>query len=467
VIRANEGSTPSRHLMKFYKFQEIDLGYLADVMREHGGAYLGWDRGCGKTLGAIAIADELAARRVLVVAPNTAKSTVWEPAVRQFLPDYAVAVLPNSKPKRERMLAQIKNDKGPIVLIVHYEALHLIAKTRSDGRGWDRYGTWDLVIADEAHRIKNPSTKMARSLKKVPARFKLALSGSIIQNHADELFSPLQWLFPDRYKSKWRDWNDRYLDYVDSGFARVPVGVKLNRLDDMRAELGVFMAYRRKEDELDLPKRTDQTLYVELSNEQRRVYDDLEVWCLAQIDEWKTVKAADGIALFGKLRQVATGIDLVAENIADSTKMDVALELITDNPDEQTVVFSWYKLSGRAMADRLAQAGIKAAVIDGDVKHEDRATRIEAFTRGEYQVLCGTISTMGESVNLQNASSAIFLDRSWNPAQNQQAEDRIYRIGQKNPVTITHLVARDTVDQTRVSPVLNTKDALRRLILGA
>lgn len=78
----------------------------------------------------------------------------------------------------------------------------------------------------------------------------------------------------------------------------------------------------------------------------------------------------------------------------------------------------------------------------------------------------GTISTLGESVTLHRANNAIFLDRSWNPAANQQAEDRIYRIGQERPVTITHIVAKDTVDEENVLPALADKQALRRMILG-
>jgi SNF2 family DNA or RNA helicase len=88
------------------------------------------------------------------------------------------------------------------------------------------------------------------------------------------------------------------------------------------------------------------------------------------------------------------------------------------------------------------------------------------FQAGERRVFVGTLATLSESVNLQRASNAIFLDRHWNPATNVQAADRIYRIGQTKPVTITHLVARDTVDELRVLPALASKEALRRSIFG-
>jgi SNF2 family DNA or RNA helicase len=458
--------TLAREGKSLYEFQDLDIAYVEAVLRQHGGAYIGWERGLGKTLATCCLIDSLEAQRTLVVAPNTAKDSVWRDELEHWFPDFDIEVLPNEKRKRERLLEDLRTtgSERPLVLVVHYEALHIIAG--KNGRGWDKYGEWDLMVLDEAHRIANPKTKMARAAKKVPARARVALSGSIIQNHAEELFSVLQWLHPDRYKSKWRDWNDRFLDYVDGGYGRVCVGVKPERLDEMRTELGVFMVYRRKEDELDLPSKTEQTLLVDLSAQQRRVYEELRDSYLSRLDDGAVVKASDGLVLLTRLRQVATGLDLLAEDVADSSKLDLALELIEDNQDEQFVVVSWYKAAAYALTERLEARNIPTFVVTGDTAQSERADCFSAFTSGDARVLVGTLSTMGESVNLQTASNAVFLDRSWNPATNAQAADRIYRIGQTKPVTITHIVARDTVDELNVLPALQNKDALRRIILG-
>jgi len=461
----------------FYAFQEIDLGYLAAVLETHGGAYLGWERGLGKTLGACALIDDLDCNQVLVVAPNTAKVSVWAAEVERWLPWMRCLVLPNQREKRERMMREVrqlvKDNCEPFVLIVHYEALSIItgkkAKKRGKGvelgAGWAKYGKWDLVVADEAHRIKEPKAQMARSLKKVPSHKRLALSGSIIQNHAEELFSVLQWLFPTQYSSKWRDWNNRYLDYIFTPY-RTCIGVLLEKVEEMRQELGVFMVYRRKEDELDLPLKTEQTLLVDISPAQRVAYDELLRTCLTELDDGTRVKAAEGLVMLTRLRQIASGLDLLARDVTDSSKLDLAMDLITDNPDEAFVVFTWYKANAHTLADRLQSAGVGAFVVDGDVPHEARADYIERFQAGEGRVFIGTLSTLGESVTLHRATNAIFIDRSWNPATNVQAADRIYRIGQEKPVTITHLVARNTVDEYRVLPAIANKEALRRAILG-
>jgi len=462
--------------LSFYDFQSIDAGYIADVLRSHGGAYIGWERGLGKTLGTCALFDALACLTALVVCPNTAKDSVWGDEIRRWLPYIEVVVMGNTAAQRDKALGkftQLKDNGYPVVLVTHYEALAVIAgkgtrKGRGSvplGKGWDKHGPFDLVVADEAHRLKNPKAQMSRAIKRVPARYKLALSGSIIQNHTDELFSVLQWLYPDRYKAQWRDWNDRFLDYVDGPFGKVCIGVKLEALDKLREELGVFMVYRRKEDELDLPTRTDQTLLVELSVSQREAYNDLLATCRAELADGTSIKAADGLVMLGRLRQIATGLDLLGD-VADSTKLDLACDLIADAEDDAFVVFGWFKASLRALADRLAARGIDSWSVDGDVPHAKRSEYIARFQDGERRVFLGTLSTLSESVTLTRANNAILLDRSWNPSTNVQAEDRIYRIGQDKTVTITHIVAKDTVDELRVTPTLANKEALRALILG-
>src|SRR5690242_17893257 len=104
--------------VQLYKYQEIDLGFMAEVLRQHGGAYLGWSRGLGKTLGAAAIMDELDAQRTLIVAPNTSKHAVWEAELNRFLPRVKVLVLPNDKVKRERMMVNqvLPRVQGPMAL---------------------------------------------------------------------------------------------------------------------------------------------------------------------------------------------------------------------------------------------------------------------------------------------------------------------------------------------------------------
>jgi SNF2 family DNA or RNA helicase len=432
---------------------------------------LGTISGLGKTLGACTIIEDLKCRKVLICCPNTAKAAVWAPELQRFCPWLEVVVLRNTRSQREKDLgyvAQLIAADKPFALVVHYESLAIIDTERKTG--WRKLvgaEGFDIVIADEAHRISNVKAKMTRALKRVPTKRKLALSGSIIMNRADELFSVLQWLFPDTYRSKWRDFNDRYLDYVDSTYGKVCVGVRIERLEELRQELGVFLAYRTKEDELDLPRRTDETRLIELTAPQQKAYDDLRDTCMSQLDDGSIITAQDGLVLLGRLRQVATGLDLVSGELVDSSKQDFAVELIQDNPDEPFVVFTWWRASAYSLAKRLDKLGIENYCVTGDTKPALRAEYIKDFQAGQRRVFIGTLSTISESITLHRASNAIVLDRSFNPSVNQQAEDRIYRIGQERPVTITNIVAAGTVDELRVLPILTEKSELRKLILGA
>jgi SNF2 family DNA or RNA helicase len=130
------------------------------------------------------------------------------------------------------------------------------------------------------------------------------------------------------------------------------------------------------------------------------------------------------------------------------------------------VVFGWYKPSLAALALRLQEEDIDSWLIDGDVPQKARGPIITAFQNGQKRVLLGTISTMGESINLQRANHVIRVDRCFNPAMNQQAVDRVDRQGQERECYLTDIVAEDTVDDLVVLPNLANKDALRAVVFG-
>ncbi len=458
--------------MALHNFQRNDLTYLAGILKTHGAAYLGWERGLGKTLGSIALAENLGAERILVISSNTAKNSVWLPEWERWAAERGLpfAALPNLKAKREALVDQLARDHGPFVLFAHYESLQIIGKTRARNRGWDRLGDWDFVAADEAHHLANKKSLQTQALKRIPAKHKLAVSGSIISNHAGELYSQLNWLFPKRYSNELRDWNDRFLDWVELEGHREYIGVRIDRLPELRDELGRFMVYRTKHETLDLPPITIQDLPIELGARQRKLYDDLARDAIASLPSGETISATNGLALLTKLRQVATGLGLVDPELVDSSKIDAALDLVKDSPDEAFLIFSYFVPAAEALAGRLRAAGIETYLVHGGVNHDDRSRFISEFQAGQGRVFIGTLGTLGESVTLSRASNVLFLDRAWNPQLNDQSIDRAaggfraLQVGR--PITVQNLVARDTVDETRVTPVLSSKAAVRAVILG-
>lgn len=456
-------------------YQRIDLSYADGILRMHDAFYLGWSRGLGKTLGTACLIDSLDCGATLVVAPNQAKTNTWADELAWATPWLHVLVLGNTEAQRDRTLAQAKRwyQAGvSFVLIVHYEALAVIAGKRKNSKGksvgvldgWKNLRiTWDMKVLDEGHRIANPDALQSKAAKKVPADKSLILSGSVFQNAWEELFSPLQFLFPRRFKSRWRDFNDRFLDYVDSGYGKVCVGVKEGQEDALREELGVYMVIRDKES-----KAIPEVVKVPLNPGQRVAYDTLVEECLAELEDGTRVKAEVGIAMLTRLRQMATGLDIFSSDITDSSKLDAAEATIHKYlpRGDDFVVFCWYKPSAYRLAERLAAAGVESFVVTGDVPMKERTDLIHRFQKGERRVFIGTIPTMGESINLQCANHVVRIDRSYNPAANLQAVDRVDRQGQRRTVYLTDIIAEDTVDELVVLPNLANKEALRAMILG-
>lgn len=485
-------------------YQVRDLGYAVAALRKYGGFYLGWDRGLGKTVGAAAVADDLDVKSMLVIAPNTAKQNTWAAELEWACPWLTVLVMPNDKGQRARCLEQalaLAAAGTPFVLVIHYEGLALVAEkqthvtkrgqyeTDDEGNvkldengkkiplvvklrtprikgGWDKLGiTWDLIAADEGHRLANPEAQMVKAACKIPAKARLVLSGSVFQNEWEELFGPLHFMLPDVYKHKDLHWCSRFLDYVENGYRKVCVGVLPHREEAMREELGRFLVIRQKQN-LAIVRRHK----VQLSPEQRRVYEELGNRLLADLPNGERIKTEDGIALLGKLRQVAAGLDAFdPDKITDSSKLDEAQRRIEKSlaKGNEIVVFVWHKAIGHALERRLAVAGIDSWVIDGDVTHTERNRRIKAFQGGEKRVIIGSISTMGESINLQRANHVIRIELSFNPALNQQAVDRVDRQGQEREVYCDDIIAENTVDETTVLPSLANKEALRAVVFGA
>lgn len=448
-----------RAVLKAY--QVPDLAYLHARLSTDGGAYNGWDRGLGKTLGALIQVEQLGATHVIVVTPRRSILPTWVPEAAKWRPDLPVYQVGSNATARRRAVGDWQREGG--LLLCHYEALRLIE--------WKKCRV-DLVIVDEAHRLANGGPPQGsrvpafyKALKKIPADHRLAMSGSIITNGAEDLFGALHWLFPDAYRSRWRDWMERFMLVAEVDGRQVPLGVRPDALDALRAELASFMVVRSKDDELDLPPRINLVHRVELTPGQRRAYDDLAERFYTQLEDGTPVSAPSVVAQLTRLRQVATGLDLVSGEIQDSAKLDYVEDLVRDNLPHKTVVFGWHRATVDALERRLSDVGAVAAHGGYDERHTTSA--VERFqTDPDVKVIIATIKTLGESVTLHAAADVVFVEHSWTAADMDQAADRVRRIGQTRRVTLTEVVAADTIDEHLVLPTVRTKSEIRRLLFG-
>lgn len=423
--------------------------------------------GLGKTLGTAMIIDGWDANFVFIACPNSAKRDPWVDGLTRFCPWLQPVVVGNNAKARSRALdeAAERMDAGePTALICHYEAIGLIEG--SNKRGWNRLGRWDLKVCDEAHTLKSRAAKRTAAFRRLQSVGTLLLSGSVMSGAAESLFVPFQVMQPKRYRSQWRDWNDRFLEVVDGDFGQIVIGPKLHRLAEFRGELSESLVVRLAADHLDIPKPHVKDHHVTLTPLQARVYREVADDLMADLPDGDVIATTDGAPLVTALRRVTACVP-DGKGSYESAKLDRCMELIEAAGDSQIVVFTWHKEPGYALIDRLAAAGIGAGLVNGDRSQAARAETVGLFKRGGLRVLVATMATLSMAANLQNASVVITLEESFDPIDNEQAIGRVVRQGQTVHASVHHIRALDSVDDLHVLPAGMAKTELRRLILGA
>jgi SNF2 family DNA or RNA helicase len=463
-----------------------------DFFMTHPHSILADEMGTGKTLQAIATVQEARCRAsyfaetetfpgtadllnqpILVVCPNSLRGT-WADEIDGWTdtPEARVQIIDGKNPTKRRAQADADAD----YFVVNWEKLRLMPELAKK--------SWGAVIADEAHRAKNRKAQQTKALWKLKAPIQLALTGTPIMSSPAELWSILRWLRPEQYTGYW-PFHYSYVDEYNTAWGAVVTGVK--NPDQLRFELADKLVRRTKRDVLkDLPPKTHVHIPVDLKPAQRRLYDEATTALLLDIKEVladqpdkaeQAVKAAEagdvkafvgliphGAARIMRQRQIASTPALLG-GPDESGKFDAAEEIIRDNPGRPFVVFTWFADSARIMAQRLAKGKpkLRVATIAGD---DDPDPIKDAFQNGDLDVVVCTIAKGGVGLTLTRADTAIFIERDWTPAINSQAEDRLHRIGQDNPVTIYVIEARDTIDVNKIAPANRLKELIAAQVLG-
>ena len=482
--------TSKRTDIELYKFQAEDCDYLEDRKS----VLLAWEMGTGKTYAAIELDLRHRLERppheanlpTLVVAPLSTLSSVWEAHFNELTDARVFVIDPKDRPA---FIRAVLDPAQPFdVFICHWESLRLLNKDDAFRRLM-----WGHIIADEVHRAKSRKAQQTRALKALRTRFKTGLSGTPVTNKPYDLWSILNWLYPQQYKSYWRFYNE-YCDFE----VQYPHGYhKFNgpkNEDKLLAEIRPFYRRHLKQEKCcehhpegvqpDLPEKYYTDIWVDLSPKQRTAYDQMAKEMIAWLedqDETKPLVAPVAIAQLVRLQQFAVAyasityeqevsptegaaVSSTVKLTEPSSKLDVLDQLISDNPEEQIVVFSQFKGLISLAAERLRRAEVSFVTITGDVPAHARPAAIDSFQRGDSKIFLGTIGAGGEGITLTAASTVIFLDRDWSPAKNSQAEDRLHRIGQTNAVQVIDIMARSTVDMGKRQKLIMKRDWMRRIL---
>ncbi|MEM6772915.1 MAG: DEAD/DEAH box helicase, partial [Bacteroidota bacterium] len=319
------------------------------------------------------------------------------------------------------------------------------------------------VVLDEAQAIKNRSTKRSKAAMALNADFRMATTGTPIENHLGELWNLFRYLNPGLLGSH-RHFNEQFAQpiarYDDRG-----------RREQLRKIIQPFVLRRRKEEVLkDLPPKTEVTLNVALSPEERAFYEALRRKAL---DEISKVDGASQrftvLAQLTKLRQAACHPKMVEPSTSlSSAKLELISTTILELLDNghKALVFSQFVKHLRLVEQWVKSSGIPYQYLDGQTPGVQRDRAVQAFQGGEGQLFLISLKAGGTGLNLTEADYVLHLDPWWNPAVEDQASDRAHRIGQQRPVTVYRFVTEDTIEEKIVKLHHEKRDLADSLLAG-
>ncbi|MDQ2622375.1 MAG: DEAD/DEAH box helicase, partial [Actinomycetota bacterium] len=389
----------------------------------------------------------------LVVCPASLLGN-WEREIHRFAPGESVRRYHGSK----RTLDGIA---GGFVLTT-YGTMRLDA---------ERFGAvpWGMLVADEAQHVKNPRSAGAKALRTIPARSRVALTGTPVENNLSELWAILDWTTPGllgTHASFRRKWGDPIEIEGKEGVTKM-----LNRL------VRPFLLRRRKTDPgiaPELPPKTITDQPVGLTPEQVALYEKAVKENMIQI------RTSDGINRRGLVLKLLTSLKQICNHPAQYTqeenpklvdrsgKLELLDELLDTilSEDGAVLVFTQYVAMAQLLKRHLEEREIPTMLLYGGTAVKQRERMVDRFQEGEVKVFLLSLKAAGTGLNLTRADHVIHYDRWWNPAVEEQATDRAHRIGQTRPVQVHRLIAEGTIED-RISSIHETKRELADAIVSS
>ncbi len=434
---------PLRFQGELRDYQEQGFSWLRFLRQQDlGGGLLADDMGLGKTVQAIASIEGSA----LVIAPTSVIYN-WQKELKRFRPDLSTSLYHG--PKRE-FSCEVD------VVITTYAIARLdLSKLKTV--------VWDTVILDEAQNIKNPSSQSARAIFQLQSKFRIALTGTPIENRLEDLWSQMHFLNPG-FLGHRESFQRQYIRGINAGDEKLS--------ERLRRRVAPFMLRRKKTEVLrELPARTDVTLFCELDESERGLYNSIMAATrddIMQAIGAKGVPTLKVLEVLLRLRQTSCHQGLLPgrELVQTSSKQRLLISLLRKCLDggHRALVFSQWT----SFLDRIQKAcegeDISFGRIDGSTRNRQEV--VDQFQQDDgVSVLLLSLKAAGTGLNLTAADHVFIVDPWWNPAVEEQAADRAHRIGQDKPVVVHRLVAKDTVEE-RVLELQEKKRQLASNIVG-
>ncbi len=423
------------------EYQQFGYKWIKTLSSYGLGGILADDMGLGKTLQILTVLssekENNEKTKSLIIAPTSLLYN-WKAEVEKFTPNLKVMIISGNKNKRIELLKNIENYD---ILITSYPLI------RRDISLYKEF-LFEYCILDEAQHIKNSASQNAKSAKQINAKKRFALTGTPIENSLTELWSIFDFIMPfyllshNRFKKK---------------FERPIVKNKDKKaIKELRKQISPFILRRLKKDVLkELPEKIEHKLSAELTSQQKKIYLAYLKNIKGEIDDEikkkgfgrSHIKILSGLT---RLRQICCHPSVFIENYkGKSGKLGLLEEIIDDSIDSghRILLFSQFTSMLAIIKDMLKNKNIEYLYLDGSTHVEERGKLVNGFNNGKGSVFLISLKAGGTGLNLTGADTVIHFDPWWNPAVEEQATDRAYRIGQKNSVHVMKLITKGTIEE--------------------
>jgi len=428
-------------------YQKNGVNWMFFLRKYAFGGILADDMGLGKTLQTLAFIETLMKKKFsktkpfLIICPKTLLFN-WESEIQKFTPKLKYLLIHGTLAERKKALKKTNLKKYQIIITSYSlikQDLNLWLKSNID---------FDTIFIDEAQHIKNHKTKTSKAIKVIPANYKIALSGTPLENGVSEIWSIFDFLM--------RGFLHNY-DNFRTNFENPIVKHGNNKLlKDLAQKTKPFLLRRTKKEILkELPDKIEQISNCELSKDQLTLYtkilEEVKGNVFSNVEKKGFEKSRIIIlAALTKLRQICNHPSQIEPKMAKahSGKIDTCMELLHDafEGDHKVLIFSSFVKTLQILKERFLQEKIDFSYLDGQTR--DRKTEIKTFTeKKDKKVFLISLKAGGTGLNLTAADTVILFDPWWNPMVEMQAMDRTHRIGQKNVVNVYSLITKNTIEE--------------------
>ena len=424
--------------------------------------------GLGKSASLIILAEELYNQGkiehcLIVCGINTLKRN-WQKEIQKFsrLSSRIIGQYISSKGKvytrsvKDRV-EELKNPLEEFFIIINVESLRDDDIVKAINKGKNKF---DMIVVDEIHTMKSPTSSQGKNLLKInKAKYQVGATGTLLLNDPLDTYMALKWIGAEH--STLTKFKYYYCEY-GGPFGNMLVGFK--NMDLLKYQLEQ-VSLRRKKDLLNLPDKNIIDEFVDMETAQSNFYENIKKGIVDQVDKVK-MSTANLLAMVIRLRQAAECPNVLTTENIPSAKIERCIDLakqILSDPDEKVVIFSCFKESINFIYKQLAE--FNPLLCTGDIPDDIISNNVDMFQNdSEHRVIVCTGQKMGTGITLNRAHYAIFINTPWTAGVQEQWEDRIHRIGTKQPVFIYRLWVKDTIDE-RVLDILNTKGALSDYVI--